>query len=145
MLIGRSEIAGMIPHAGAMCLLDGVLRWDAASIYCVSASHKDRRNPLSSRGRLHAICGIEYAAQVMAVHGRLTGAAVRRPQAGYLASVRDLVCHVACLDTLEGDLVIYAEKLLGDELRVVYQFKLSSDDVEIMSGRAAAVMDAGSI
>ena len=32
MLITRAQIAGMIPHAGTMQLLDGVLSWDATGI-----------------------------------------------------------------------------------------------------------------
>ena len=142
MLIGKSAIAKMIPHAGAMCLLDGVIRWDALSIRCVSASHRDPHNPLRSGGRLHAVCGVEYAAQAMAVHGRLAGAVETRPRAGYLASVRNLVCRVEYLSALEGDLVIEAAKLSGDELRVIYQFVLVCDEIEVLSGRAAVVLDA---
>jgi predicted hotdog family 3-hydroxylacyl-ACP dehydratase len=141
MLIGKSEIARVIPHAGAMCLLDGVIRWDATSIRCVSSSHRDEHNPLRSRGQLHAVCGVEYAAQAMAVHGGLSGAVGKKPKTGYLASVRNLVCHVERLDTLKGDLVIEAEQVLGDEHRVIYEFALRCDDTEVLSGRAAVVLD----
>jgi predicted hotdog family 3-hydroxylacyl-ACP dehydratase len=141
MLIDRSEIAKRIPHAGGMCLLDGVIQWDATTICCVSASHRDECNPLRSRGRLHAVCGVEYAAQAMALHGGLCGAVGRRPHTGYLASVRDLVCHVERLDGLPGELLVEAEKLLGDEQRVIYQFALKSGDKELLSGRAAVVLD----
>ena len=34
-LVDRDTIATMIPHAGAMCLLDGVLGWDETSVRCV--------------------------------------------------------------------------------------------------------------
>ncbi|TMH48667.1 MAG: hydroxymyristoyl-ACP dehydratase, partial [Betaproteobacteria bacterium] len=34
MLISREAIATMIPHAGSMCLLDGVISWDASRIRC---------------------------------------------------------------------------------------------------------------
>ena len=63
----------MIPHTGAMCLLDGVLQWDTSTIQCVSRSHRDAHNPLRIDGRLPTLCGIEYAAQAMAVHGGLAG------------------------------------------------------------------------
>lgn len=141
MLIDKYEIANRIPHAGDMCLLDGVIEWDATTIRCISRSHRDADNPLRSRDRLPALCGVEYAAQAMALHGGLSGAGGERARSGYLASVRDLVCHVERLDTLSGDLAIDAEKLLGDEHRVIYQFWLYSDGTELLSGRAAVVLD----
>jgi predicted hotdog family 3-hydroxylacyl-ACP dehydratase len=131
----------MIPHAGDMCLLDGVLHWDQTSIRCRSITHRAERNPLRRDGRLNAICGIEFAAQAMAVHGRLAGSVGARPQAGYLASVRDMQCRQARLDLLEGDLIIKAERLMGDEQRVIYQFALDWAGGEILAGRAAVVLD----
>ena len=68
-MLGKSEIAAMIPHAGTMCLLDGVLEWNPTKIKCVSQSHHDENNPMLIAGQLPAMCGIEYAAQAMAVHG----------------------------------------------------------------------------
>src|SRR5580658_11189609 len=63
-----------IPHKGRMCLLDEVLSWDATRIRCRSATHRSPDNPLRQHGRLGAACGIEYAAQAMAVHGALVAA-----------------------------------------------------------------------
>ena len=142
MRLNRAEIAGLIPHAGAMCLLDGVVDWDENRIRCVSRSHLDTGNPLRAGGRLPAVCGIEYAAQAMAIHGGLAGATRARPRAGYLASVRDMVCRRERLDDLEGDLVVEAARLMGDEDRVIYEFRLWVGDSEVMSGRAAVVLDA---
>jgi predicted hotdog family 3-hydroxylacyl-ACP dehydratase len=141
MMIGRDEIARMIPHAGAMCLLDSILNWDQVSIRCVSARHRAKDNPLRRAGRLSAICGIEFAAQAMAVHGRLAGGVGRRPKAGYLASLRDVKCRRERLDLLEADLVIAAELLMGDEQRVIYQFALDCAGIEMLSGRAAVVLE----
>jgi predicted hotdog family 3-hydroxylacyl-ACP dehydratase len=141
MMIGRTEIATMIPHAGTMCLLDGVLNWDQASIRCVSGRHRAEDNPLRRAGRLNAICGIEFAAQAMALHGRLAGGVGRRSQAGYLASVRDVKCWQGRLDLLEPDLVIAAELLMGDEQRVIYQFALDCAGTAVLSGRAAVVLE----
>src|SRR5258708_3794232 len=101
-LPGRTAIAGLIPHSGAMCLLDEVLAWDAATIKCRTASHRQLGNPLSRGGSLAAICGIEYAAQAMAVHGRLADATGDRPVSGFLASVREVHCNVGRLDRLPG-------------------------------------------
>ena len=143
MRVTRAEIAGMIPHAGAMCLLDSVLEWDTARIRCSSHTHRDRTNPLRVDGRLPALCGIEYAAQAMAVHGRLTNNVSGRPRAGYLASLREVSCSAENLDELEGDLVVEAERLLGDEALVIYRFTLSVGGIEVLSGQASVVLDAG--
>jgi predicted hotdog family 3-hydroxylacyl-ACP dehydratase len=144
MLMSRVELAALIPHAGTMCLLDGVLSWDRIRIRCTARSHRDTGNPLRHAGRLAALCGIEYASQAMAVHGGLT-AGGGRPSAGYLASLRDLTCHVARLDDIAEDLVIDAENLTGEGSRVIYAFTLSAGSRELLSGRAAVVINAGGL
>ena len=121
-MIGKAEIAEMIPHGGAMCLLEEVRDWAPDFIQCVAISHREPTNPLAVEGRLNAVCGIEYAAQAMALHGRLTGVVGEKPRAGYLASVREVVCHVERLDTLPGDLIVEAKQMLGSEDRVIYGF-----------------------
>jgi predicted hotdog family 3-hydroxylacyl-ACP dehydratase len=141
MRMSRAEIAELIPHGGAMCLLDGVLEWDASRIRCMSRSHRDAANPLRVDGHLPALCGIEYAAQAMAVHGGLAGAARGKPRAGYLASLRDVACRKDRLDDLEGDLIIEAEQEAADGARVIYSFTLRVGAVEVLSGRAAVVLD----
>ena len=141
MLITKPEIANLIPHTGAMCLLDGVLEWDATHITCVSTSHRDENNPMRSAGRLPTLCGIEYAAQAMAIHGGLAGIVGKKPRAGYLAGLRDVICRVARLDDLTGDLTIYAEQVMGDASLAIYQFSLTAGAVKVMQGRATVVLD----
>jgi len=140
-VLGKARIEELIPHAGAMCLLDSVVRWDNTSITCLASSHRDSTNPLASNGRLDAICGVEYAAQAMAVHGGLT--AGRRPEAGYLASVRDVTCHAIRLDLLPDDLEITANLLTAGPAGAIYGFRLCGGGVTILEGRAAVVIDAG--
>jgi predicted hotdog family 3-hydroxylacyl-ACP dehydratase len=144
MRLSRAEIAGLIPHTGAMCLLDGVLEWNASRIRCMSRSHRDTANPLRVDGHLPALCGVEYAAQAMAVHGGLAGATSGKPRAGYLASLRDVECRRGRLDDLDGDLVVEAEQEAADGARVIYSFTLRVGAVEVLSGRAAVVLDAAS-
>ena len=141
MLVNKADIAKLIPHAGAMCLLDGVVRWDAARIRCVSRTHHDIANPLRADGQLPAACGIEYAAQAMAVHGGLAGTIGSRPKAGYLVSLRDVILRMSRLDDLEGDLIVDAGQLMGDQHRVIYQFTLQAGGIKVLSGRATVVLD----
>ncbi|WP_175915840.1 MULTISPECIES: hotdog family protein [Burkholderia] len=145
--LDRAWIAAHIPHDGAMCLLDRVEAWDAARIRCSATSHRDPHNPLRSRGRLASVCGIEYAAQAMAVHGALVGAQraqtePARPRAGYLASVRNVDAFVDRLDTFELPLTVDAERIGGDDRSVLYGFTLRCGERVLLGGRAAVMLDA---
>jgi len=141
--LSRDEIARLIPHSGPMCLLDGVVQWDASRIQCVSRGHRAADNPLRSGDQLPAVCGIEYAMQAMAVHGGLSGKVGRRPRAGYLASLRNLDCRAARLDDRDGELLVEAELVAGDSSHASYRFTLQVGGVELLSGRALVVLDAG--
>ena len=142
-MIDRARIAALIPHAGAMCLIDRVEAWDADHIRCSASSHRDPANPLRLDGRLGAAAGVEYAAQAMALHGGLTGAVDARPRAGYLASLRGLVLAVGRLDDLPGALTIEAERLAGEAASVSYRFSVSHQGRILVGGRAAVILDVG--
>ncbi len=139
-MLTRHQIEALIPHAGAMSLLDRVDAWDDQMIRCRAISHRDTANPLSVAGTLGAACAVEYAAQAMAVHGGLTGVDGGAPKLGYLATVRSLVCHVRRLDDLPDDLLIEANRLTGEDSRVLYQFSVSSAGRLVVEGRAAVVL-----
>jgi predicted hotdog family 3-hydroxylacyl-ACP dehydratase len=143
-MIGREEILNMIPHAGAMCLLDEVLNWDAVSVRCLSRRYRNQDNPMRrANGILGAACGIEIAAQTMAVHGRLTAGQSGTPVRGYLVSLRDVKLRTARLDAAEGDLLADAERLMGDANGATYNFRLTAQGVEFLSGRATVLFEAG--
>jgi predicted hotdog family 3-hydroxylacyl-ACP dehydratase len=140
MRLDRPAIAALIPHEGAMCLLDEVLAWDANRITCRAGSHRALGHPMAVDGRLGASAGIEYACQAMAAHGRLAAPAGAAPAAGFLASVRDVSFAVDRLDQLQADLLITAEKLLGEAGRVIYGFSLTCGGAPVMQGRAAVLL-----
>ncbi|CAB3800796.1 hypothetical protein LMG28688_05248 [Paraburkholderia caffeinitolerans] len=142
--LDRAWIAAHIPHSGAMCLLDSVDAWDDTHIRCTATSHRDAHNPLRSQGRLASVCGIEYAAQAMAVHGALAGMqdSTTRPRVGFLASVRGVEARVARLDTFDAPLTVEAERLGGDGNNVLYGFTIRCGDAVLLDGRAAVMLDA---
>ncbi len=74
-MIDVNRIRELVPHAGAMCLLESVVQYDDQSICCETSSHLGAHNPLRYKGRLSSLCGIEYAAQAMALHGALKSGA----------------------------------------------------------------------
>jgi predicted hotdog family 3-hydroxylacyl-ACP dehydratase len=146
MSLNRTWIEQHIPHRGSMCLLDEVLEWDAASIRCRSATHRAANHPLSRQGRLGIACGIEYAAQAMAVHGALASNASHRSapsQVGLLASLRDVRMFAERLDTIEADLICEATQVAGDAASAIYTFQISAAHTSLLSGRATVVFDAG--
>ena len=141
--LDRAWIAAHIPHQGSMCLLDGVEAWDQQRILCRASSHRATDNPLRAYDRLGAACGIEYAAQAMAVHGALeapqdsTGARV-----GYLVSVRGVQLHVSRLDDVVADLLVEAICITRSENNILYQFSISAAGRPLLEGRAAVVLNA---
>jgi predicted hotdog family 3-hydroxylacyl-ACP dehydratase len=153
--LGHEEIARLIPHQGSMCLLERVTSWDMERITCEATSHLDAGNPLRAHGRLGAACGIEYAAQAMAVHGALvsqaqagshTGAtAPDAPKAGYLVSVRGVTLHVARLDDLATALTVQAERSSGNAGSILYGFTLHAGLTLLVSGRAVVMLDTASV
>lgn len=141
-MIDRAAISRLIPHAGAMCLLDEVLAWDAETITCRSARHRDADNPLRHGGRLGVLSGIEFAAQAMAAHGRLAGAIGERPRAGFIASLREVSWRGERLDHLDDDLTITATRLMGSDEQASYGFVVTCGADKILSGRATVILRA---
>lgn len=141
-MLSRDWIEAHIPHKGGMCLLDTVVEWSPERIRCTSASHRRADNPLREGGRLGAACGIEYAAQAMAVHGALVAGDDAPPRQGFLASVRGVELDVARLDDVGGELDILAERLSGDADNVLYRFEVHGDGRRLLAGRAAVILNA---
>ena len=155
MPLDRLWIESRIPHRGSMCLLDEVVDWSTERIRCRTRTHRDADNPLRAGGRLGVACGIEYAAQAMAVHGALSheaaataagapapGASTPVPEAGFLAGVRGVQFYVERLDDVPGDLICEAVRVAGDSGSALYEFELRGADRTLLRGRATVMLDA---
>ncbi len=144
--LDHAGIAARVPHGGNMCLLDRLLSWDAERITCSANSHRDPANPLRTASGLLAPVAIEYASQAMALHGTLSAAASQPdapPQPGFLAAVRGVQLRVPRLDTVEGDLQIAAQRLMGDAKQALYAFTLhSATGALLVEGRATVILNA---
>lgn len=125
-----------MPHAGAMVLLERIVRWDETSILCAARSHLDADNPLRLGGRLASVCGVEYALQAAALHGALVAGGVAQP-AGYAASLRGVVLAVDRLDDAAlGMLSVSAELATREAFGMVYDFAVeSAGQALLLSGR----------
>jgi predicted hotdog family 3-hydroxylacyl-ACP dehydratase len=141
-MLDRAAILTMIPHQGAMCLLDGVRSWSASHIACFAHSHLDPANPLRRDGRLSSICGCEYGLQAAAVHGALL-AGGRPGAAGYVAALQitraaaDRLDHPASGSTM----TVEADLELADAGGLIYRFALRAEDGGLLlEGRGTVVL-----
>jgi predicted hotdog family 3-hydroxylacyl-ACP dehydratase len=137
--LGRAAIARLVPHAGAMCLLDRALSWDAQGIACEADNHRDPANPLRRGGLLPAICGVEYALQAMALHGALLAGGASQP-AGYLSSLRDVSIGAERLDDVAGPLGVRARALAAEAGGFIYRFEVKGGGSTLLTGQAAIIL-----
>ena len=140
-MLPKSDWSHLIPHAGTMCLLDAVERWDEQAIHAITESHRRPDNPLRGHGGLHAVNLAEYGAQAMAVHGgllsRSRGNETVRP--GRLVSLRDVQLSATYVDHLDGHLDVRAQCLYADDSGAQYSFRIEHAQQVICSGRAAVI------
>jgi predicted hotdog family 3-hydroxylacyl-ACP dehydratase len=143
--LDRQQIARIIPHSGTMVLIDEVTHWDERCLLARTSSHLRADNPLRDNLGLHIACGIEYAAQAMALHGALMGerrgGQPDRPRAGLLASVREVSFLARRLDQDSPVLLIEASLLTGDLRVAMYEFAVRSLLRDLLTGRATVVLD----
>ena len=138
-MLGRAEIATLIPHQGAMCLLERVVSWDDRAIVCCSRTHLDPRNPLRRDGLLGAVCGVEYGMQAAALHGALREG-LRQP-AGHLVGLRDVQLEIGRLDDHAlGTLHIDASLELRGAGGLIYNFRIASEAGRVLLAGRATIM-----
>jgi len=139
-MIVKADWEYLIPHRGAMSLLDTVLDWDDTRIHLTATSHAHTDNPLRSDGRLRAVHLCEYGAQAMAVHGGLLAQREGKVAApGLLVSLRSVRLHVARVDELPGPLDVHAIKLLDGGASWQYEFRVEHRGQVLAEGRAAVI------
>lgn len=162
--LGREQIAGLLPHAGAMMLLDEMLECEPHRIVCRCDSHRRPDHPMRTDAGLGSASAVEYAAQAMALHAALQAsqqaqppkltpsaadaspsAADTSPSAadasphGVLASVRALRLNVERLDDIAADLIVTATLHSGDAQSAMYEFCVTADARDLVSGRASVL------
>lgn len=137
-MLGRDEIAALIPHQGAMCLLERVVEWDKDRVVLATSTHRAPDNPLRLDGHLRAVHLCEYGAQAMAVHGGLSAQAEgKTARPGFLVSLRDVKLLIDFVDHLDGELLVSAHRLLETAGSWQYSFEVTHAGHLIAGGRAA--------
>lgn len=139
------SIETLLPHAGRMRLIDRVVSYDEQTIICESDSHRAADHPLAEAGALSIICGLEYGAQAMAIHGALLasgGSPDTRTRHGYLVAASDLRWTVERLDRCAAPLVIKAVSEFRSANQVAYRFEISVSSAAVLTGRASVLLGA---
>lgn len=134
MLLTREQLEPVIPHAGAMLMIDAVTAYDEQRIDCESLRHRAADNPLLRDGRLSAHHAIEFAAQAAAIHGGLL-ASDRKAPLRALAVVRKARFSRPWLDDLPDRLEIASTLIMLDRQAAIYQASLTHQGEEIADMR----------
>jgi predicted hotdog family 3-hydroxylacyl-ACP dehydratase len=132
--IGRDQLLTLIPHAGAMCLLDRVIAHTEHGIECATLTHARPDNPLRRDGRVSAIHLVEYAAQAMAAHGALLSGGAQR---GMLASLRGIHLHSERIDDIATELTVIATRRIAQGTGSLYDFTVQGGGRLLCEGRVA--------
>lgn len=133
-------IASLLPHAGNMVMPESVQHFDRQRIVCTTARHRSVDNPLRRAGRLPALCGVEFAAQAMALHGALRQSPPAALRHGRVVSVRDIVVGRPFLDDIEGLLVIECRLDAAAADVFSYAFTIDGGGKTVLQGRATVMM-----
>jgi predicted hotdog family 3-hydroxylacyl-ACP dehydratase len=139
-----NAVASLIPHTGDMSLLERVVRWDDDSVTLTTTTHRNPIHPLADNGRLRSIHLCEYGAQAMAVHGGLRARARgERAQPAMLVSLKDVALYCDYIHELEGELLIEARQLHGNDTAWQYVFRASHAGRLLAQGRATISLASG--
>jgi predicted hotdog family 3-hydroxylacyl-ACP dehydratase len=121
----------------------------------MTSTHTHANNPLRAENRLGALCGVEYAAQAVAIHGAILnceggpGQGPTHPMHGYLVALRDVDVRVERLDNLPEELEIVAVRVAALAGGASYRYVIRRGPETLQSGRltlrftAAAAQESG--
>lgn len=132
-LLTQDAWAGLIPHAGAMALIDAVVAWSATTIHATTLRRSPDGHPLCNAAGLHAVHLIEYGAQAAAVHSALCGDIDVRE--GRLVSLRDVQLTVDHVDLANGCLDVQAQRLASSRHAAQYAFQVEQHGRRLALGR----------
>jgi predicted hotdog family 3-hydroxylacyl-ACP dehydratase len=143
--IGPEGVAALIPHAGAMRLIDRVDSVAEDEVVCSSHSHCSPDNPLRVNGVVPASAAIEYAAQAMAVHAALTrgeSTGGGPPRRGFLVVASGVSWSADRLDATDAPLTIRATRLASMGGGAQYAFTVTAGPAMAVSGTLTLQLEA---
>jgi predicted hotdog family 3-hydroxylacyl-ACP dehydratase len=119
-MLTHAEIERLVPHGGAMCLLERVIEWDADHVLC-EATAPGADHPLALAAGVPVVAGVEYAAQAAALHGALLDGRLEA-RGGRLATLSGVELSDGWFDAGSGGLTIRADLLARSSAGCSYAF-----------------------
>jgi predicted hotdog family 3-hydroxylacyl-ACP dehydratase len=145
-MLEKHQIEGLLPHQGAMFLLERVTAYDRDKIVCTTRSHVSPTNPLRHDEQLPAHVAIEYAAQAAGIHGGLLNRDLfpdAPAQMGYLAVISNAEWKVERLDDLSEKLIIHALRTAVTPGGRAYRVRIEHAGTTIMNGDLVIALETG--
>ena len=123
------NVADILPHDGAMVLLDNVLEYDQQSLV---AAVTVRNDGMFGDGKtIPAWIGIEYMAQTVAAHGGMMCHLAGKPiNLGFLLGTRRYSCNISEF-TVGMHLTVKVERLIEDQGLGVFTCQILGDGIDI--------------
>lgn len=140
MLIQRQQIAGLIPHGEAMCLLDQVTGWDEHHLNATTASHRRADNPLLENERMDTVALVEYGAQAAAIHAALQQSGLGAARPAYLGAIKKLRLFTQYVDAGVAELQIQAQCIFSDNSGAIYDIRACAGGNDLIAGRIVLVL-----
>jgi predicted hotdog family 3-hydroxylacyl-ACP dehydratase len=142
------QLFNCLPHGQAMRLLASIDSIDTQSIRCTVTTHQALDHPMRYAGRLGSACGVEMAAQAVAMHSahlamQTNSVAADSSKGGMLTAVRELKLCTDRLDNCSQPISVHARFQAGDATGALYTFSLCTQELdqecELLNGRMSVV------
>lgn len=128
-LIDFSNVASLLPHTGAMVLLDKVVDYDGESLSAELTVRND--GLLGDKAGVPAWAGIEYMAQAIGAYAGIKAILAGEPiRLGYLLGTRRYSSNVAGF-AVGTALTVKVTNIMQDELLGVFDCQIKAEGVEI--------------
>lgn len=138
------DIAPLLPHAAPMILIESPIESAENYLMCRTDSHLLANHPLRIEGILNIFSGIEYAAQAMALHARLSGAPGQegeQPPRGFVATASKVKAFAARLDQYPHPLLVRVDRIASSRDSSLYSFIIKADEILLLEGQLMAVIE----
>lgn len=127
--IDFTDVAALIPHSGAMVLLDKVTGYDGTSLTAELTVRND--GLLGNEDGIPAWAGIEYMAQAVGAYAGIRSILAGEPiKLGYLLGTRRYTGNVAAI-AVGTPLTVRITNIIQDEKLGVFDCLIVGDGIEI--------------
>jgi len=132
--VSYPPIEELVPHAGAMVLLEELLEWSAGHARCRLRIREGA--PFVRERAVESVVTIEYMAQAVAAwSGARSRAAGGSPRIGYLLGSRRYEAHVSKFET-GAELRVHAQcELMGDNGLGMFDCRITQGERVLAAGR----------